>query len=54
VLRKIRTLSPLPIEAAPGGGERYTTRGSFTSMGGRWNIEVILRRQLRRSATNRN
>jgi putative copper export protein/methionine-rich copper-binding protein CopC len=24
--------------------ERYTTRGSFTSMGGRWHVEVILRR----------
>ena len=24
--------------------ERYSARGSFTSMGGRWHIEVILRR----------
>jgi copper transport protein len=24
--------------------ERYTARGSFTSMGGRWHIEVVLRR----------
>jgi copper transport protein len=24
--------------------QRYTTRGSFTTMGGRWHIEVILRR----------
>jgi copper transport protein len=24
--------------------QRYTTRGSFTSMGGRWNVEVVLRR----------
>jgi len=31
-------------EAAAAGGERYTARGSFTSMGGRWHIEVVLRR----------
>src|SRR5262249_24384025 len=24
--------------------ERYTALGSFTSMGGRWNVEVVLRR----------
>jgi copper transport protein len=24
--------------------QRYTSRGSFTSMGGRWNVEVVLRR----------
>ena len=24
--------------------ERYTARGSFTSMGGRWHVEVVLRR----------
>ena len=23
--------------------QRYTSRGSFTSMGGRWNVEVVLR-----------
>jgi len=28
----------------PAGAERYTTRGSFTAMGGRWHIEVLLRR----------
>ncbi len=24
--------------------QRYTSRGNFTSMGGRWNVEVVLRR----------
>ena len=28
----------------PAGAERYTTRGNFTAMGGRWHIEVLLRR----------
>jgi len=37
-------MGKLQTEAAPSGGERYTARGSFTSMGGRWNIEVVLRR----------
>jgi copper transport protein len=37
-------MGKLQTEAAPSGGERYTTRGSFTSMGGRWDIEVVLRR----------
>ena len=33
------------LERGPdAGAERYTTRGSFTSMGGRWQIEVVLRR----------
>ncbi|MFN8566142.1 MAG: hypothetical protein U0Z44_01195 [Kouleothrix sp.] len=31
-------------EAAASGGERYTVRGNFTTMGGRWHIEVVLRR----------
>jgi hypothetical protein len=38
------TMGKLQTEAARSEGERYTTRGSFTSMGGRWNIEVVLRR----------
>jgi copper transport protein len=37
-------MTPLQTEAAATGGERYTARGSFTSMGGRWHIEVVLRR----------
>ncbi len=34
----------LQTEAKATGLERYTTRGSYTSMGGRWNVEVVLRR----------
>jgi copper transport protein len=34
----------LQTEAQTSDKERYTTRGSFTSMGGRWNVEVVLRR----------
>jgi copper transport protein len=37
-------MGKLETTAQPAGAERYTTRGSFTSMGGRWHIEVILRR----------
>jgi copper transport protein len=37
-------MGKLQAETKPTGGERYTARGSFTSMGGRWNIEVVLRR----------
>jgi copper transport protein len=37
-------MTPLQTEAAAAGGERYTARGSFTSMGGRWHIEAVLRR----------
>ncbi len=33
-----------PSAAGPGGEQRYTARGSFVSMGGRWQITVILRR----------
>jgi hypothetical protein len=37
-------MGALQTEAQPAGAERYTARGSFTSMGGRWNVEVVLRR----------
>jgi hypothetical protein len=38
------TMGVLQTEARATGLERYTTRGSYTSMGGRWNVEVVLRR----------
>ena len=37
-------MGKLETTALPEGAERYTTRGSFTSMGGRWHIEVLVRR----------
>jgi len=37
-------MGKLETAAQPSGAERYTTRGSFTSMGGRWHIEVVVRR----------
>jgi len=37
-------MGKLETMALSSGAERYTTRGSFTSMGGRWQIEVLLRR----------
>ena len=37
-------MTPLQIEARPGGEQRYTARGSYTTMGGRWHVEVVLRR----------
>lgn len=37
-------MGQLQAEAQPAGAERYIARGSFTSMGGRWRIEVLLRR----------
>jgi copper transport protein len=37
-------MGQLQTEAKPTDQERYTARGSFTSMGGRWNVEVVLRR----------
>ncbi|MBK9942532.1 MAG: CopD family protein [Kouleothrix sp.] len=37
-------MNKLQAEAAASGGERYTVRGNFTTMGGRWHIEVVLRR----------
>jgi len=37
-------MAPLQTEAQSPNTQRYTTRGSFLSMGGRWNIEVVLRR----------
>ena len=37
-------MGKLETAAQPSGAERYTARGSFTSMGGRWQIEVVLRR----------
>jgi copper transport protein len=37
-------MGQLQTEAAPAGAERYLARGSYTNMGGRWHIEVILRR----------
>lgn len=38
------SMAPLQTEARSSTTQRYTTRGSFLSMGGRWNIEVVLRR----------
>jgi copper transport protein len=37
-------MAPLQTEAQSSNTQRYSTRGSFLSMGGRWNIEVVLRR----------
>ena len=37
-------MAPLQTEARSSSTQRYSTRGSFLSMGGRWNIEVVLRR----------
>jgi len=38
------TMGKLQTETQKANNERYTARGSFTSMGGRWNVEVVLRR----------
>ena len=37
-------MGELQTEAASNNGERYVTRGSYLSMGGRWQIGVTLRR----------
>jgi copper transport protein len=37
-------MGQLQTEAKSVDQERYTTRGSFASMGGRWHVEVVLRR----------
>lgn len=37
-------MGTLQVEAPYRANERYLTRGSYTSMGGRWNVEVVLRR----------
>jgi len=37
-------MGELQTETQPAGAERYIARGSFTSMGGRWQIEVLVRR----------
>ncbi|HEX9369380.1 MAG TPA: CopD family protein, partial [Roseiflexaceae bacterium] len=37
-------MGKLQTEAKPAGAERYLTRGNFTTMGGRWHVEVVLRR----------
>jgi copper transport protein len=37
-------MGTLQTEARSSNTQRYSTRGSFLSMGGRWNIEVVLRR----------
>ena len=37
-------MQPLQIETQTADAQRYTSRGSYTSMGGRWHIEVVLRR----------
>lgn len=37
-------MGELRAETEPAGAERYITRGSFTSMGGRWRVEVLVRR----------
>lgn len=38
------TMGELQAEAMANGGERYVTRGSYLSMGGRWQIGVVFRR----------
>jgi copper transport protein len=38
------TAGKLQSETQTADKARYITRGSFTSMGGRWNVEVVLRR----------
>jgi copper transport protein len=37
-------MGQVQTEARATDTQRYTTRGSFVNMGGRWNIEVVLRR----------
>jgi copper transport protein len=37
-------MSKLQIDTQTTDHERYTARGSFTSIGGRWHVEVVLRR----------
>ena len=37
-------MNKLQTEATSNGGERYLARGNYTTMGGRWHIEVVLRR----------
>jgi copper transport protein len=37
-------MGELQTEARKASAQRYTARGSFASMGGRWHIEVVLRR----------
>jgi copper transport protein len=37
-------MGKLQTETQTANKERYTARGSFTSMGGRWHVEVVLRR----------
>lgn len=37
-------MGPLQTEAQLVAGQRYTTRGNFVSMAGRWHVEVVLRR----------
>jgi copper transport protein len=37
-------MGQLQTEAKSADRQRYTTRGSFVSMGGRWHVEVVLRR----------
>jgi copper transport protein len=44
-LTMLRTnMGTTQVEAKPGAGGRYTVRGSYFSMGGLWQVEVILRR----------
>src|SRR5262249_48863746 len=38
------TMGQLQTEAKATDQQRYTARGSFANMGGRWNVEVVLRR----------
>jgi putative copper export protein/methionine-rich copper-binding protein CopC len=37
-------MGKLEAAALPAGAERYSTRGSYTSMGGRWQIQIVLQR----------
>jgi copper transport protein len=37
-------MGKLQTNTQTANNERYTARGSFTSMGGRWHVEVVLRR----------
>jgi hypothetical protein len=38
------TMGKLQADTQTTDKERYTARGSFTSMGGRWHVEVVVRR----------
>ncbi|MEN9936909.1 MAG: hypothetical protein RLZZ387_3488 [Chloroflexota bacterium] len=37
-------MGELRLEALPTGTQRYTARGSYVAMGGRWQVGVVVRR----------